>query len=297
MNPFDLQGPPFLVFYGVLTALVVGTLVVLRRLRESSGTNLRLHDPYLIAYLRGGPREALRLVVLSLVGRGLLDRTGTLLQSAADAVQRTRHRLEQAVLDRFQQVAEANVVFADLRLASVAGELGRTLERHGLVPDDDVKRDRRWRLGLAAAILGGVALVKVLVALSRGRGNVLYLALMGLIAVMAAAGVTRDPRTARGDAILADLRTLFRQLRARAHQLGREATEEALLLAAVFGFESLPWRWAFAKELFPKAARSSGSDSSWSGSGCGSSCGSSSGSSCGSSCGGGCGGGCGGCGS
>jgi uncharacterized protein (TIGR04222 family) len=294
VNPFDLRGPQFLLFYGVLCALTLGALVLARRMRESHGTNLRLSDPYLIAYLRGGPTEALRLVVVSLVGRGLLEQTGPLLETVADAVQRTRHRLEQAILTRFQRVADSSVIFTDLLLMHEAGELGRTLERHGLLPDADVQRERRWRLGLALAAVLGIAAVKALVALSRGRGNVVYLILIAWLTVLAARAVTLSARTARGDAMLADLKTLFARLRSRAHELGRDAADEAVLLIAVFGLKTLPWRWAFARELFPKAAESkSGGDSSWSGS----SCGSSSGSSCGSSCGGGCGGGCGGCGS
>jgi uncharacterized protein (TIGR04222 family) len=294
VNPFDLRGPQFLAFYAILCALTLGTLAILRRVRESGGSRLRLTDPYLIAYLRGGPREALRMAVVSLVGRGLLGQAGTLLETVADGVERTRHALEKAILERFQRGADAGVIFGDLLLLHEVGDLRRTLERHGLLPDEALRQDRRQRLAIGLGALGAIGLVKAIVALSRGHGNLGFLLAMAVGTSLVAASLTLASRTVKGDAMLADLRTLFARLRARAHTLGREAAEEALLLAAVFGLDSLPWRWAFARELFPKAAKS-GSDGSWSSSGCGSSCGSSGGS--GGSCGGGCGGGCGGCGS
>ena len=296
MNPFDLHGPQFLAFYAVLCAVTLGALVLLRRLRETDGTHMRLSDPYLIAYLRGGPKETLRLIVASLVDRGLLTSAGTLLEASSGAAEKTHHALERAILERFQRGAEASAVFGDLLLMHKATDLGRTLERHGLMADEEVRGRRRVRLRVALALLGGIALVKIFVALSRGHGNVGLLIAMAGLTLLIGVGIGHKPRTTRGDWMLADLRRLFAQLRRRAAQLGQIAHDEALLLAAVFGLGALPY-WTFARALFPKAAKSEDRDGSWSSSGCGSSCGSSSGSSCGSSCGGGCGGGCGGCGS
>ena len=62
MNPFDLAGPQFLLFYLVLGGGVILMLGLLRQARESSDTlKVNLAAPYLIAYLRGGKNEALRL--------------------------------------------------------------------------------------------------------------------------------------------------------------------------------------------------------------------------------------------
>lgn len=298
MNPFDLGGPQFLALYAGFAALVFTALLLTQRSAEAGGTNLRLTDPYLIAYLRGGPREALRLVVIGLVSRGLLDRSGTRLETTAGTVLTAiDHGLERAVLLRFQGGAdEATVVFDNAALGREAGELGRTLERHGLLPDEHLRRARRGRLLLALSLLVGVAFVKVMVALSRGR-SFGFLLLLTALATIIACRVTDLPRTSRGDAVLEDLRTLFARLRQRASDLAPDQAEEALMLAAIFGFKALPASWIFAKDLFPRAARDQSLDTGWSQSGGGAGCGSSGGSSCGSSCGGGCGGGCGGCGS
>jgi hypothetical protein len=65
MNPFDLPGPEFLVFYIVLAALTLAALVLHRRAAESAGSPVTLSHPYQVAYLRGGWREALSVAVRS----------------------------------------------------------------------------------------------------------------------------------------------------------------------------------------------------------------------------------------
>jgi hypothetical protein len=97
----------------------------------------------------------------------------------------------------------------------------------------------------------------------------------------------RRRRTGLGDRILADLRTLFAALKARAATLRAAAGDsDAVLLAAVFGLRALPGtQFAAVQQIYRKSMDTAG----WAGGGgCGSGCGS--------GCGGG-GGGCGGCGS
>jgi len=66
LNPFDLSGPDFLIFYGLLGILVLGGLFVAGWLSES-GTVPRVDysDPYLLAYLRGDEREVIRVATVS----------------------------------------------------------------------------------------------------------------------------------------------------------------------------------------------------------------------------------------
>jgi uncharacterized protein (TIGR04222 family) len=295
VNPFDLPGPQFLLLYALVGALVLGTLAAVRILRESGPGRVRLTDPYLIGCLRGGVPEALRLVVVSLVDRDLLERTGTTLASRPGAAARVLHPLERAVLERFERGGEAAAIFSDPGLAAAAGPLRETLERHGLLPSAAVRLERWGRLLLALAVLVGFAGIKVAVALARGRTNVLFLVVLTVLFCGLAFVLGLRTRTVRGEMALADLRRLFERQRARAAHLQAEERDEALLIAAVFGLAVLPAPWAYAQRVFPRAAKQGGG----SGSSCGSassSCGSAS--SCGSSCGGGgCGGGCGGCGS
>jgi uncharacterized protein (TIGR04222 family) len=286
VNPFDLRGPQFLLLYAVVGLAVLGSLALARILREGGPSKVRLTDPYLIGCLRGGVPEALRLVVVSLVDRELLERTGRMLTTRPGAADRVRHPLERAVLQRFLRTGEASTVFDDADLAAAAEPLRETA----------VRVERQGRLLLALAVLAGLAGIKVMTALERGHTNVLFLLLLAALFCGLAFGVGLRTRTVRGEMTLADLRTLFERHRGRAAHLQADARDEALLVAAVFGLGVLPSPWAYTQEFFPRAAKSDGTSSG--GSSCGtssSSCGSSSsGSSCG---GGGCGGGCGGCGS
>ena len=93
MNPFDLTGPSFLIFYICVALMVIIALKL--AIDEAEGGALRalpLSDPYQIAWLRGGTPEAARIAVLSLIDRGLLAVSGDNLvnMSAAQSVVRER---------------------------------------------------------------------------------------------------------------------------------------------------------------------------------------------------------------
>jgi uncharacterized protein (TIGR04222 family) len=139
-----------------------------------------------------------------------------------------------------------------------------------------------FRLGMA--VLLGVAGIKLFVALNTGHGNVGFLLLMAAVFWILLFVMYRRHRTKLGDQALAELRILFARLQRRSDTLkpGGE-TEEAALLAAVFGVAALPeMSFGYMRQVFPQKSSASNSCGS---SGCGAG-----------GCGGG-GGGCGGCGS
>ena len=85
MNPFDLRGPDFLAFYLVFGLAMLAVLWLLRRAGEADTTSHVMLDDYVeIAYLRGGPQEAMRVATLNLVNRGLLEVHGDDQLQAAD---------------------------------------------------------------------------------------------------------------------------------------------------------------------------------------------------------------------
>ena len=62
MNPFDLRGPEFLVFYTVFGAATLTLVRLLLNRFEADSTTPPIPGDYLeIAYLRGGRNEALRV--------------------------------------------------------------------------------------------------------------------------------------------------------------------------------------------------------------------------------------------
>ena len=300
MNPFDLTGPQFLVFYIGLSALALIAIVLTRKYAESSeAPKLDLSDPYLIAYLRGAEPEALRVATVSLIDRGLLVATGTQLKTAdkasADSVRRP---IEKELLHRFKRADEATAIYDDARLRATCKPFEQTLKNAGLLPNEQINSSRMTRLLIACAIVGGVGVIKVLVALARGRTNVWFLVILMVAAIVIAIKISFPRLTESGKAMIADLQNLYSGLKDRALSLHTGgATIEPMMLAAVFGVGALAGpSFAFTDSLFPRARKEAASGSSSCGSSCGSvsSCGSSDG---GSGCGGGgCGGGCGGCG-
>lgn len=284
-NPLDLPGPDFLVFYALLALVVLGLLYVARVSGESGeAPRLDTTDPYLIAYLRGGKNEALRVATVALIDRGLLvedEEKKTVVAVAKRAAPSLP--IEQALVRHFEEPHLAPTVFGHPDLAAVCAPYERRLAALGLLPDAERKARRRTLLMSALVVLVGISVAKIVVALSRGRSNVMFLVLLTIVAAVLAARVASPRLTASGRAVLADLRRLCARLRARAPQLTRGGgSGEVAMLAAVFGVSALSGSaFGFARTLYPRASSSSS---------CGSSCGSS-------SCGGGCGGsGCGGCG-
>ena len=292
MSPFDLRGPQFLLFYLTLGTLVVALLWMLRRLIDPVGAvKVDLSDPYLIAFLRGGKDELIRVATISLVHRKLLQVSDTLVSVTSPGVaDGVRIPIERQLLLYFANTSEGASAFSDPGCSFAAEFYSESLQELGLLPDDTLRIRRLQMLGLALALLLGVAFIKITIALSRGRTNIGFLILLAAMFGFAAVKITCPRLTVRGRAILDDLRFLFGPLK-RQSSANRSYSDVALL-AAVFGINAVPLIvFPYAKTLYPKAAASSGSS-------CGASCGSIGGDSgggggCG---GGGCGGGCGGCG-
>jgi uncharacterized protein (TIGR04222 family) len=292
VNPFDLRGPEFLLFYLCLGAGITLLAYLARRAGERADTPPRPLSDYLeIAFLRGGSGEAIRVAVLALVDRGVLTFSGTEgVAAKVDAARWLTRRTEQAIAARAAQSATPAQLVADGDVKAAAeGECEPELVRRGLLPTAAQKSARRRLFLLAGGGLSMVALIKIAVAMARGRSNVGFLVVLGIAFLFMAFKVTHPRLTPAGKALIGDLRTLFGGLKDRASTMRpQQGGADFALLAAVYGVSAALPVYPGAERLFPRATDSSSS----SGSSCGSSCGSSGGSSCG-----GGGGGCGGCGS
>jgi uncharacterized protein (TIGR04222 family) len=292
MGPFDFRGPQYLAFYAFCGVAILAAIWSIRYFRERGlAPRFNLTDPYSIATLRGGPVEAISTCIVSLIDRGLLEVQGAKVQTK---IKQAGHPLEQAVLDYFVPLGTAQMALRERGLKQKCAPMERELERLGLLPDENVKGQRRQIMWMGIALLAALAVIKLFVAYTRGRSNVQFLILLWIIFTIAAVGVGQPLRTARGDAAMTDLRNLLARLRQRVSRLEPgQAPADLALMAGVFGVMALPEHaFPHQKALFPRAvAGGSGSSDAWWTSAGGSS-------SCGSSCGGGgCGGGCGGCGS
>jgi len=311
VNPFDLPGPQFLLFYIIFAGLVILGLVFWRRRAESSASTPRidLSDPYLIAYLRGGEKEVLRVATVTLIDRGLLVRSGRQIQRAENASPASvRLPVEQALLKKYARAGEVSWMFEDEGLSKACEPYGATLRRARLLPDDSVNTARLTRLVIATFLLTAVGFTKVVIAIDAGRSNVGFLIFLTIAALVTVAAISFPRLTESGREMIQSVQSLYSGLRSRtspapAGVAGNAggAGVEPMMLAAVFGVGALAGSgFAYAQGLFPGMNKRRGSCAS--DGDCGSSCSSgdsgSSSSSCssGSSCGSGCGGGCGGCG-
>ncbi len=294
MNPFDLRGPAFLLFYVLFSALVAGAVVLVRRQLESGEVpRLPFVDPYLIAQLRAGATEAVRVATLSLLDRGLIEQLGDSLRAAPEADAHARRPIERAVLSHLALKRPARELVADRRLLRDCAPLSAELAELGLYASAAQYWVRAVVLGLALLLLWSVTYTKISLAIARGHHNVQFLVVLTIGVSIGLALYLARRRTPIGDALLRDLSSLFEGLRDRAASLrtGGE-TNELALLVAVFGMAELEGSARTQAEvLFPRAMANHSGNSSGS---CGSSCSSSSSCSSG-GCGGG--GGCGGCGS
>jgi uncharacterized protein (TIGR04222 family) len=295
MSPFDLNGPTFLLFYFVFGIVVC---LVLRRAiahNEAAGAWAPpRNDPYLIAFLRAGAAESVKLAVVALIDRGLLlYKNGVLTLARADADQFVQRDIERAVIKRCSTAVTSDAVLVGApRMAACEAYRAELIDGGFLVGPEMMQR--RWPpVLLAIGLLIAVAAIKVAVAFARGRFNVLILLIMLVVFCAIAAGQRLPDSTGRGKVALANLRTLFARLRTRAPRMtaGGE-TNEMALLAAVFGFAALPAGvFPYVQQMVgPRPGGDSSSSTGSDSSGCGSSDGGGS-----SGCGGG--GGCGGCGS
>ena len=295
VNPLDLRGPQFLLFYLCLGIAVTIVAVWVRRSREHPADPPRPLADYLeIAFLRGGAAETVRVAILNLVDRGVLALSGETVQIAAG--EQTAHLFrptERAIATRARQVSKAAELLADRDVTRAAtAECEPELVRRGLLPSPSQQASRHGLWVLTGGTLAFVAGLKIAVAVARGRSNVGFLVILGFAFVVVTFIITHPRRTAAGSALLADMTTLFKGLKDRASSLRpRENGNDVALLAAIYGVSAAFPVHPDMERLFPRPSTGGDSSSGSSGSSCGSSS-----SSCGSSCGGG-GGGCGGCGS
>jgi uncharacterized protein (TIGR04222 family) len=311
VNPFDLRGPEFLLFYTLFAGAVFAVLYRMRGAGSKGGPKPQIEDPYLVAFLRGGAPEALRVATLSLMDRGLLairssgssspffvEAENRLEIASAQAIDSVRRPIEKQILEAFKEPKRIGTTLENLERCAASREYENKLEQTGLWHTQESRDAFQFRQKIAVYILLGVAVLKIFIAIARGHSNILFLIILAGVAVYCAARIGNPIRTARGDKFLQDVKTLFANLQLRASTLRPGgSTADLAWLASAYGLAAVPTGvFPHASALKPPpraqdfASGGSSSDGSWF-----SSCGSSS---CGGGCGGGsCGGGCGGCGS
>jgi uncharacterized protein (TIGR04222 family) len=300
-NPLDLRGPEFLAFY-VPYAVCVFLLIWLarelwRRAQEapasgrwSPGIYPTESDTPAIALLRGGPEEVARTLLGRLVAEGFLVIDGNSLARPRE-LPRDRSRLTPLETEAMRagpgsvtpEAAHEVLARVTKEIAPHLEPIRLELEAAGLAPGPEQRRGYRL-LGLVALLMvTGLGVIKLLVAMSRGRSNVGLLILLTFFSLFVAVRLMKPPfQTAAGSRYLSWLKQSHQGLMSMVIDGRRSGLGELALAVGIFGISALPSLQPLHKAFIPPRSSSSGDG----GSGCSSGCGG----------GGGCGGGCGGCG-
>lgn len=288
MNPFYLSGPSFLSVYIIVGILVLVGLYMWIDLanQENIGIPGVMNDPYKIAYLRGGDLGAIEVAVFSLVDRKLLLSEENSVQSkklvSTDVVNRP---IEKALLDFFNYSRPWREALSNAAILSVCDKYKKELQAQGLIKNEQILKKQNLITVFVAIGFIASSILKIFIAISNGHNNVLFLLMLTFLFVFLTILIGSQRLTLLGKKEFENLKYMFANLNRRAYRLiSGGQTNEAALLAAVYGLKSIPEdSFPFVKYFKPKPSA---------GSSCSAGCGG--GSSCsGGSCGGG--GGCGGC--
>jgi len=211
VNPFDFRGPQFLLFYIVFALIVFAVTTIVRKRMERSilGDDVDpqriVADPYLIACLRGGPPEAMRVAAVSLIDRGLMTVTGSHMRRREGAHSEYAYaKLENRILEKYANADEASALFADANIVAASSEYETKLKDLRLLPNKSVDVARRSLYLAMVSLLAIVSLVKIIVALARGRTNVVFLIILTIIAAVVLKRVAFPRLTVLGRDMIAD---------------------------------------------------------------------------------------------
>jgi len=235
-NPLDLLGPEFLLFY-IATAFVLNlVLYIWVRSSEPVGVpdaraQTLLRDLYMLAYLRGGATETIKLAIFGMTERGLLQPLNALVKSDAKAI--TNNMIERQVAAECLTSKHVHDLAKLSSLRMVADKYAEPLKECGLIASQ-AEYNRRMPMLLA---IGGLLVLlsgaKISIAISRGRSNIMFLVVLSAFAVFICWRIFMMQRTSRGTHALQMQQSLFHRLLNRVKQLASKgATNEAIIVAA-----------------------------------------------------------------
>lgn len=291
MNPLELPGPKFLLFYIIMLVIAIIIAMILRRWLSRSNEDFNARritvDPYEAAFLRGGPRQAIDTAIAMLVKSKVLKVSKTDHKlSVIGRLPAGAHRLEQSVVSVIDSKGGRSINVVRLKTLRSAESVADRLKTLGLVVSNEQWSVARKVPALVIVMVLVFGVIKIGIGISRGRPVGILVFLCILTAIIALGFSTSRPTATKlGKRALKQIKEENAALEATARTRPQSlASGDVALALGLFGFTALAFMddsWIDLRRAFqPPSSSSSGS-----------SCSSS-------SCGGGCGGGgCGGCGS
>lgn len=256
MNPFDLTGPEFLLFYlawGVGGLLLAGWMRSswLHKFESPAGAHRWIpgdypqdSEAYAVALLRGGPQEAVRTLLARLVTGGFAVAADGVIQkiptggAAPDLLPIERKALaalggSQSVNDTLFSIETA--VEPELRA------MENDLERQGLVLSTEQKKALRNLQILALLLIVGLGVTKLAVAIAREKTNIVFLLILLALYTLAVALVLKPPRLApAGRLYLEWLQESHEELKRRVANGSTGEISDLTLAAALYSTTILP---------------------------------------------------------
>lgn len=235
-NPLaDLHGPGFLVVYSIAVLMVLGIVWYLAKSNEwVTGVppeRIPLNpDPLQIAYLRGGSSEVARTAIVDLHARGLLELDGSIEGvtrvrqtdgASPDAVARL-DPLERAAYGYFENGGKTvAVAFRDPAFRAAIEQRcekwREEFENRKLITTAAMRRSAPIVGIVGVMVIGAMGAYKALVALDRGRTNIGYLIIIGVVGIVMSAVLGRIGRlTTAGRRYISQLQDAFGAVRERA---------------------------------------------------------------------------------
>jgi uncharacterized protein (TIGR04222 family) len=250
----DLTEPEFLAFYMALsTAVLLGFEAWWLVYANKHGAPDELPaDPYLIAYLRGGRPEAVRVALLALFQERAVAVDGTILAGVERDPRFRRVPIESELLASLGRPRPFRGLIDNGDGGGACAAFQARLEADGYVrAERAMAKGRAVHKALVWALIA-VAAVRLAVDLSDGRPSNVEL-LVGLAMVVYTVGARRhlSLMTSRGRRALAAVRGSLGGAHDRVVSLGRGAlADELLVVAGAFGLGVLPARdFAFVTAL------------------------------------------------
>ena len=150
---FTVSGLAYLAFYVVLSLIVLLILYQFRLNSESGeAPRINLKAPYLIAYLRGGANETLRVALIYLIDHQFLTVNGSIVSIAhPDIYQEAKSPLENQIIQSFARPDRAASIFNNRTLVTLCETTYQPyLEKLGLLPSSEIKTRRGKNFAIAA---------------------------------------------------------------------------------------------------------------------------------------------------
>lgn len=290
-----MYGPYFLIFYAAYIAILYFACKYSFYIIDKSNDREVPHipkepDPYIVAYIRNGPKEVIKCVLFSLIERKYLivnTAKTTLKVAKKHPPIENLINLEAVVFDFMVVKSEIGEMIESAALQIQVENLCKQNEL--LKKHDDLVIGKNLRVfenikGIAGFLVLALGAYKFIMAVLSGHSNVFFLMILGVVGLIIIFNIKPNSFSSkRGKLFIKDLETVYYSK----YEQGANFVSpyNQLLLASIFGFQFLYGKGYKYLEIYRSPTYNNY------GGGSGSSCSSS----CGSSCGGGCGGGCGGC--